>query len=210
MLRYVPFCRWLPRKKDQHVPGRPLPRIFRHERRQTVLALVVGDDEGVQEVAVLHLREAVLGSRLAVRNPSFLSVGVQRRDAAPCSHVGAAEEGGHGVVDAVSVHALQGRLAENLRRCHGAQVEDGADPPTVGIVEVRPRRDWYLVQYHVLEQQQSLEDRVELQVVFYFREMSDLVRIMSFEVLGHGECKRLEFEAADVLPLRVETKAAIL
>lgn len=210
MLRHMPLGSRLPREKDQHVPRRPLPRVVGHKRRQAVLALVVGDDQGVEGLPVLHPREAVLGPRLAVRDARLLAVRVQRRDAAPGPHVGAPEECGHGVVDAISVHALERWLSEDLWGRHRPQIEDCADPPPIGVVEVRAGCDRYLVQDHVLEQEQGLKNRVELQVVADLREMSELARVMSFEVFCDGKSKRLEFKAADVPLLRVETKAAIL
>lgn len=83
-------------------------------------------------------------------------------DRAVRRHVGAAEVGGHDVVDTVAMHALESRLIENGSGRDRSQAEQGADSLVAGVVQLGAARGLDAVKYHGLENEQGLKGGVEL------------------------------------------------
>ena len=66
------------------------------------------------------------------------------------------------MIHPVGVHTLERRLAEDMGRGDGAQVEERADPFIGGVIKSRPLRGRDAVADHPLENQQRLESGVKL------------------------------------------------
>lgn len=191
------FRGWLPGEEDEHIPGRALGRVDRKDWGEAMLKFVIDDHHRVQEMAVLQPGRHEFGGGLVESDTCCLGHVVQEGDRALWRHVGAAEEGGHGVVDPIAMHALERWLTENGRCSDGTHVEEGADPVSGGVVQLGPLRDLDAVKDHGLENEQGLKGRVELQVVVDLCEATGLARVITLEILLGGEDEGLKFQAAD-------------
>ena len=152
------------REKYQHIPRRLLGLINRQHGTQTMFILRIHQQQGIQKVPMLHPTLQMLRFDLGILGPRLLVhiMHVRHRAVSFHIHVFGPQVRRHGVIHPVGVHTLERRLAEDMGRGDGAQVEERADPFIGGVIKSRPLRGRDAVADHPLENQQRLESGVKL------------------------------------------------